>query len=73
MADLYVQQGFVDRAQSIYESILDRDPNNDVVRAKLDGLDASRSKPVTSSVGNTKVGRLEKWLSKVKGGEAGRV
>ncbi len=73
MADLYVQQGFVDRAQSIYESILDRDPNNDVVRAKLDGLDASRAKPVTSSMSNTKVDRLEKWLSKVKGAEAGRV
>jgi tetratricopeptide (TPR) repeat protein len=40
MADLYVQQGFIDRAQSIYESILDRDPNNDDVRAKLDALDA---------------------------------
>lgn len=70
MADLYVQQGFVDRAQSIYESILERDPNNDDVRAKLDALD-SRSAPATPLSGparNPKVERLEKWLAQVKRG-----
>lgn len=81
MADLYVQQGFIDRAQSIYESILDRDPNNDEVRAKLDALDQRAVAAAPAAVAaeapaapNPKVQRLEQWLSKVKrGGEERRV
>jgi tetratricopeptide (TPR) repeat protein len=81
MADLYVQQGFLDRAQSIYESILDRDPNNEDVRAKLDALDrqaASKEQPqamepLTAGERNAKVDRLEGWLTKLKRGEARRV
>lgn len=69
MADLYVQQGHTDRAQSIYESILDRDPNNDAVRDKLNALEAASHR----SQRNPKVDKLEKWLSKVKRGEEGRV
>jgi hypothetical protein len=77
MADLYVKQGFIDRAQSIYESILERDPNNDAVRSKLDELDARPSSAPTLEPGtparNATVDRLEGWLTKVKRGEAGRV
>lgn len=70
MADLYVQQGFIDRAQSIYESILERDPNNDDVRAKLDALDSrpAAATPLGAPARNPKVERLEKWLAQVKGG-----
>ena len=81
MAELYVQQGHLDRAQSIYESILDRDPNNEEVRAKLDALDARASsqaqpkamEPLTVDERNSKVDRLEGWLTKLKRAEARRV
>jgi tetratricopeptide (TPR) repeat protein len=79
MADLYVKQGFTDRAQSIYESILERDPNNDAVRTKLEDLEARPSAtPELQSVAQEpvqtgKVDRLQGWLAKVKRGEAGSV
>ncbi len=41
MADLYAKQGLVDEARDIYEDILARDPNNEMVRAKLDELSAA--------------------------------
>lgn len=81
MADLYVAQGHPDRAQSIYESILDRDPNNEAVRSKLDALERASKRvpePIAAEGGsavrsNPKVERLEKWLAKVKHGEERRV
>jgi len=39
MADLYVRQGLIDEARKIYEHLLQRDPYDDDVRAKLDALD----------------------------------
>lgn len=71
MADLYVQQGFPDRAQSIYMSILDRDPNNDAVRAKLEALEAPpppapQTAEESAPAKNAKAAKLEKWLTKVK-------
>src|SRR4029079_1720302 len=72
MADLYVQQGFMERAQSIYESILDKDPNNDAVRAKLDALEsrpAPTALPSAAPQKNQKTDKLEKCLAKVKRGE----
>jgi tetratricopeptide (TPR) repeat protein len=56
MADLYARQGLTGDARRIYESILQRDPANDVVRAKLAELDP----PVRKTIS-----RLEGWLSKV--------
>ncbi|HEV2718748.1 MAG TPA: tetratricopeptide repeat protein, partial [Thermoanaerobaculia bacterium] len=57
MADLYARQGLVADARRIYESILQREPHNEAVRAKLAALsDDGKSK---------KVARLEEWLSKV--------
>ena len=38
MADLYARQGLIEDAKTIYEHILARDPNNDVVREKLSAL-----------------------------------
>lgn len=57
MADLYVRQGLVDEARTIYEHILARDPANADVRAKLDAI---------TPQGNAKVAQLERWLAKVK-------
>jgi len=39
MADLYVRQGLITEARKIYEHLLQRDPYDDEVRAKLDALD----------------------------------
>jgi hypothetical protein len=65
MADLYAKQGLVAEARRIYETILQRDPDNDGVRAKLDAL--------TPPERNAKVVRLEAWLSKVGRREVSRV
>lgn len=40
MADLYVRQGLLNDARRIYEHLLQRDPYDDDVRAKLEALDA---------------------------------
>jgi tetratricopeptide (TPR) repeat protein len=40
MADLYANQGLIDEARDIYEDVLARDPDNAVVRAKLEALEA---------------------------------
>jgi tetratricopeptide (TPR) repeat protein len=45
MADLYAAQGLVDEARDIYEDILARDPNNEAIRAKLEGLSSIVSEP----------------------------
>jgi tetratricopeptide (TPR) repeat protein len=38
MAELYARQGLIDEARDIYEHILERDPNNDAVRSRLEAL-----------------------------------
>jgi hypothetical protein len=61
MADLYARQGLTSDARQIYETILHRDPNNDVVRAKLAALDV----PQASAGRDPKVMKLEAWLARV--------
>ena len=54
MADLYARQGLVGDAQHIYEHILQREPDNDVVRAKLQALTApSAGEPSAAAVAAT--------------------
>ena len=65
MADLYAKQGDAGKAREIYESILQREPDNAEVRSKLDSLGAGGANP--------KVQRLEQWLAKVKKREQGSV
>jgi tetratricopeptide (TPR) repeat protein len=65
MADLYARQGLVAEARRIYETILQRDPGNDAVRAKLEALPGGGTA--------AKVARLEEWLSKVGRREVSRV
>jgi tetratricopeptide (TPR) repeat protein len=60
MADLYARQGLTDDARQIYENILQRDPGNDAIRAKLGAL-APPTPPRAA-----KVARLQNWLAKVK-------
>ena len=62
MGDLYARQGLVDDARQIYENILDRDPNNADVRAKLETLAPGRVK----NPSHMKVAKLKNWLDKVR-------
>lgn len=64
MADLYASQGLVDAARDIYEDILARDPGNVSIREKLDALVVVT--PPAAAAQNSKVDKLQKWLSKVK-------
>jgi len=86
MADLYARQGLIDDAKTIYEHILARDPENAQVREKLAALSPPPLPPppppvveveapqaTTTKVGNGKVERLERWLSKVSKREVNRV
>ena len=66
MADLYARQGLTGDARHIYESILQRDPDNSAVREKLEALNPPPAR-------NTKVERLESWLAKVSRREVSRV
>lgn len=70
MADLYVGQGQAEQARLIYERILERDPGNDAVRAKLAALAAPSAAAPASDVRVEKLGR---WLSKVGRREGGGV
>jgi len=65
MADLYARQGLVSEARRIYESLLQRDPDNDAVREKLAALPDDRKA--------AKVARLQEWLSKVARREVSHV
>jgi hypothetical protein len=40
LADLYAQQGLVEKATNIYRQILDQTPANETVKLKLDALEA---------------------------------
>ena len=77
MADLYVRQGFSDKAREIYETILRREPDNRDVREKLDNL--RHPLPPADGRGegpgarNPKAVKLEQWLAKVKKREEGSV
>ncbi|HUJ15756.1 MAG TPA: tetratricopeptide repeat protein [Thermoanaerobaculia bacterium] len=66
MADLYAKQGAPEKAREIYESILQREPDNAGVKSKLDSLGESEAR-------NPKVDKLERWLAKVKKREQGSV
>ena len=59
MADLYAQQGLVDDARQIYANVLEREPENADVRAKLADLPTPAPKAA-------KVAKLQNWLAKVR-------
>ena len=45
MADLYAAEGSFDEARDIYEDLLARDPNNVMIRGKLDAIPAAAPPP----------------------------
>jgi len=60
MGELYARQGLVDDARQIYENILEREPDNANVRAKLDALAPGR----VENPSHMKVAKLQNWLAK---------
>jgi predicted Zn-dependent protease len=71
MADLYVRQGLHDEARRIYDSILEREPQNVAVRSKRDALPGGAA--ASGQQGDPKVEKLQRWLRKVARKEAGGV
>jgi tetratricopeptide (TPR) repeat protein len=59
MADLYARQGLVEDARQIYENVLEREPENETVRTKLETLAPPSAK-------EAKVAKLQSWLAKVQ-------
>jgi hypothetical protein len=72
MADLYERQGLAEKAREIYEHILQREPQNTLVRARLDNIAAPAAVPGAEHR-NPKVTKLEAWLSRVGRKEVDRV
>jgi hypothetical protein len=72
MAALYERQGLTEKAREIYEHILQREPQNTLVRAKLNAI-AVPEPAAGASQRNPKVTKLEEWLSKVGRKEVSRV
>jgi tetratricopeptide (TPR) repeat protein len=64
MGDLYARQGLVDDARQIYESVLEREPDNPDVQAKLEALEPGSSP--AAGPNTEKVAKLQNWLSKVR-------
>lgn len=76
MADLYANQGLIDEARDIYEDVLARDPDNEVVRRKLEALEDSsppESREPAAESREPRIEKLESWLSKVKRSGVGSV
>jgi Tetratricopeptide repeat len=73
MADLYARQGLTDSAREIYEHILQRQPENEVVLAKLKALEPESPGEGGVAARSPKVARLETWLAKVGRRGAGDV
>ena len=72
LAEIYIKQGHLDRALSVYQEILARDPENTAIRGKCESL-KNRMKPDRKAEGRKKIqARLERWLAIVasRGGSA---
>jgi hypothetical protein len=78
LAELYCDQGFFDKAVEVYEQILEREPHNERVRARLievkalgralPGVAAPDPREAEKSVLRRKIARLEQMLLVVRRG-----
>jgi predicted Zn-dependent protease len=65
LAEIYIQQGHLDRALSVYQEILGKDPGNSAVKEKFEAL-KMRVEKENEAKGRKKVqDRLESWLDVV--------
>lgn len=64
LAEIYLKQGHLDRALSVYEEILTREPENTIIREKRDSLQKRAEKENRRAESRKKVqAELEGWLS----------
>ena len=52
IAELYIKQGYPEKAMDIYKAILELDPGNETARDKLTRLEAQKSNDENSGVEN---------------------
>jgi tetratricopeptide (TPR) repeat protein len=65
LAEIYIKQGHMDRALSVYQEILSREPENAAVKEKYESL-KKRMEKVRQAGARKKVqGELERWLAAV--------
>jgi len=65
LADIYIKQGLYDKADEIYQQILNSDPDNMVIRQKREDLHLLRNL-LMSKKQKEKIGKLEAWLKNIK-------
>jgi predicted Zn-dependent protease len=65
LAEIYLKQGHLDRAFSVYQDILARDPQNAAAREKFESLKERMAKKERQETRQKIQARLEKWLTVV--------
>jgi tetratricopeptide (TPR) repeat protein len=65
LAEIYIKQGKLDRALSIYQEILTREPKNTTVREKYEGLQRRVAEEQRAVSQKKILNQLERWLSAV--------
>ncbi len=63
LADIYIKQGHMDRALSVYQEILAREPENAAVREKYESLKKGMEKGRQAGARKKVQVKLEKWLA----------
>jgi tetratricopeptide (TPR) repeat protein len=65
LAEIYIKQGKLDRALSIYQEILTREPENIAVREKYEGLQKRLADQGEVAPQKKILNQLERWLSAI--------
>jgi cytochrome c-type biogenesis protein CcmH/NrfG len=65
LAEIYIKQGHLDRALSVYQDILARDPQNAAAREKFESLKERMVEKEREESRQKVQARLEKWLTVV--------
>jgi tetratricopeptide (TPR) repeat protein len=65
LAEIYIKQGRLDRALSVYQEILAREPENDAVKEKYSALKRRVEKDRKAASSRKMLGHLERWLAAV--------
>ncbi len=67
MAEIYIKQGLLEKADAVYQQILDSEPKNMIIRQKKDELLSLMDIIKQKGSGNTiRTGKLESWLKNIK-------
>jgi tetratricopeptide (TPR) repeat protein len=65
LAEIYIKQGKLDRALSVYQEILTREPENTAVREKYEGLQKRLAGQGEAAPQKRILNQLERWLSAI--------